>query len=241
MKRSLISLSLTLGLALGLTGSAVADPTGQATGTPAAQQLQAQDKPAKELSAKQIAANVQQFYDKTKTFKAGFEQRYWIKLHNKVKKSNGSVVFEKPGKMSWRYKNNGNRVVSNGDIIKVYEAENKQMYEQKVDKSQYPAALAFLSGAGDLRKEFKLRKVSSERLKFEGGHVLLGKPRKKTPAYKKVLFYVDAETSQVRRVMLIDAQGNRNRFDFVKPAVNTKTDASEFNFEPPPGTKVVKP
>ena len=36
----------------------------------------------------------------------------------------GQVIFQKPGKMSWRYTNNGNRVVSDGKIIKVYEAEN---------------------------------------------------------------------------------------------------------------------
>ena len=62
-----------------------------------------------------------------------------------------SVVFEKPGKMSWRYTNNGNRVVSDGKLVKVYEKENKQMYEQPLDKSQYPAALSFLVGGGNLK------------------------------------------------------------------------------------------
>ena len=34
----------------------------------------------------------------------------------------------------------GNRVVSDGATLKVYEAANKQMFEQSIDKSQYPAA-----------------------------------------------------------------------------------------------------
>jgi len=37
------------------------------------------------------------------------------------------------------------RVVSDGAVLKVYEAANKQMFEQNVDKSQYPAALSFLT------------------------------------------------------------------------------------------------
>jgi outer membrane lipoprotein carrier protein len=41
--------------------------------------------------------------------------------------------------------------------------------------------------------------------------------------------------------MLIDAQGNRNRFDFIKPVVNEKTAPKEFDFKPPPGTKVIRP
>lgn len=201
----------------------------------------AKDTKAKGPRSKEIAKRVQDFYDKTKTYQAGFKQRYWIKKYNKYKNSNGQVVFEKPGKMSWRYKNNGNRVVSDSKKIKVFEAEEKQMYEQDIDKSQYPAALAFLTGSGSLRKAFRLRKLDSKRMKFEGGYVLLGKPRKPTPAYTKVLFYIDAKTSQVRRVMLIDAEGNRNTFDFISATANKAAPKGEFEFTPPAGTKIIKP
>src|SRR5262245_44665280 len=71
-------------------------------------------KPAPPLDATSVADRVQSFYDKTKTLKAGFEQLYTVKAYDKKKKSNGQVIFQKPGKMSWRYTNNGNRVVSDG-------------------------------------------------------------------------------------------------------------------------------
>jgi outer membrane lipoprotein carrier protein len=45
----------------------------------------------------------------------------------------------------------------------------------------------------------------------------------------------------VRRVLLLDAQGNKNRFDFKTPEVNKKAPAGEFDFKPPPGTQVIKP
>ena len=194
-----------------------------------------------EPTAEAIADRVQAFYDRTKTFSADFTQRYTIKAYNRTKDSHGKVVFEKPGKMSWRYAANGNRVVADGKTLRVYEGDNKQMYEQPMDQSQYPAALAFLLGGGSVKKSFNLQRLEVARLGFTGGWVLKGTPKEPTPAYQTLLLYVDAKTSQVRRVMLIDAQDNRNRFDFTNPTVNEKTAPDEFKFVPPKGTRVIKP
>ncbi len=196
---------------------------------------------SKEPDASQIADRVQAFYNHSHTFQAGFQQKYTVRAYNKVKDSKGRVVFEKPGKMSWRYTSNGNRVVSDGKTIKVYEQDNKQMYLQPMGKSQYPAALAFLVGGGNLKKSFRLKKLDARAMHFEGGYVLLGEPKKKTPAYQKIVLYVDGQTAQVRRVILLDAQGNQNRFTFEQPVINKKVKPSEFQFTPPAGTQVIKP
>jgi outer membrane lipoprotein carrier protein len=193
-------------------------------------------------SADEIGKRVQNFYDSTKTFRATFSQTYTIKVQNVKKESKGTVTFEKPGKMSFTYDApNGNRVVSDGNIIRVYEKENEQMFETPVKGSQYPAALAFLMGKGQLTKDFDLKLLDAAQMKFEGGYVLEGTPKEATPAYQKVLLYVDAQTNQVRRVLVLDAQGNRNRFDFSAPIVNQPVPKGEFDFNPPPGTRVIKP
>ena len=192
-------------------------------------------------SAIAIVDKVQAFYDRTVVFKADFEQRYWVKKHDKTKHSRGQVIFKKGGKMSWRYTNNGNRVVSDGTVVRVYEKSNKQMYEQKLADSQYPAALSFLVGSGKLKSEFKLRTLNAQQLKFEGGYVLEAVPNRPTPAYQKLILFVDGTTYQVRRVILLDAEGNRNRFTFVNPQVNVRVPNSEFEFTPPAGTQVIKP
>ncbi|MDF3071027.1 MAG: Outer rane lipoprotein carrier protein LolA, partial [Polyangiaceae bacterium] len=126
--------------------------------------------PSAGLSADEIVTRVQAFYDKTTTYKAGFKQRYYVIAYDKTKDSAGSVIFEKPGKMSWRYTSNGNRVVSDGNVIKIYEKENKQMYEQPLSKTQYPAALSFLTGQGKLKQNFKFSKQDSKQMKFESGY-----------------------------------------------------------------------
>jgi outer membrane lipoprotein carrier protein len=190
-------------------------------------------------SAEEIIGRVQGFYDKTKTFKSTFKQQFTANAHGKTKNDAGSVIFEKPGKMSWRYASNGNRIVSDGASIKIYEKENKQMHQLQLAKSQYSAALSFLTGQGKLKQDFKFSKQNANQMKFPTGYVLEGIPVQPNPAYQRVLFYIDAQTYQVRRVMLIDVQGNRNRFDFVTSEVNTKPAKGEFAFTPPPGTQVI--
>lgn len=193
-------------------------------------------------TAESVAAKVQAFYNETRTFQATFAQTYKVKAYNQTKKSSGTVIFAKPGKMSWSYDTPaGNRVVSDGKTLKVYEKENNQMYEQPVEKSQYPAALSFLMGQGDISKSFQLKLLDAATMKWEGGFVLEGTPREATPAYQKVLFYVDGPTSQVRRVIILDAQGNKNTFDFKNPKVNEDVPPETFVFEPPKGTQVIRP
>src|SRR5436190_18241579 len=94
--------------------------------------------PNPQPTAQELAGRVQAFYNRTQTFQADFTQRYTIKAYSRTKDSSGKVAFEKPGKMSWRYTTNGNRVVSDGKLLRVYEEDNKQMYEQPMDQSQYP-------------------------------------------------------------------------------------------------------
>ena len=102
MKARSLVLSLMVGL---LAPVAVPPPSADAAPKKAA---------AKEPDASQIADRVQAFYNNSRTFKSGFKQRYVVRAYNKQKDSSGQVIFAKPGKMSWRYTSNGNRVVSDG-------------------------------------------------------------------------------------------------------------------------------
>jgi outer membrane lipoprotein carrier protein len=198
--------------------------------------------PAPSSGADQLVASVQALYNSSNTFQSDFEQKFWVKAYNTEKASHGHVTFAKPGKMDWVYDDpQNNRIVSDGNVIRIYQASDKQMYEEPADKSQYLIAVSFLTGTGKLSDSFDFELFSGEKMKFPGGAVLVGTPKQPTPAYSKVLFYVDTATSQVRRVMVIDGQGNRNRFDFVNPRINQPLGPNQFKFTPPPGTSIVRP
>jgi outer membrane lipoprotein carrier protein len=193
-------------------------------------------------SVAQAVQNVQDFYNKSQTFKSDFHQQYLAKAYNQTKDSTGHMEIAKPGKMNWVYDTpKDNRVVSDGTTLWAYDAANKQVAVQNVKQSALPSALSFLTGQGNLAKDFDFQIVDGATMNFPGGYVLVGTPKLPNPSMVKMLLYVDSNTSQVRRGMVIDAQGNRNRFDFINPQVNVPVPPSDFTFTPPPGTTTITP
>jgi outer membrane lipoprotein carrier protein len=209
----------------------------------------AQAPPAAQANAQQIVDQVQAFYDKVHTFQSDFHQEFLVKAYNQTKTASGHVIFSKPGNMNWTYvAPAGNRVVSNGATVWVYQAANKQMYQSAINQSQYPAAVSFLTGTGKLADDFDFTLGNGNNTaqpktapNLPGVWVLIGTPKTATPSYRKVLFYVDKATSQVLRVMILDGQSNTNTFTFDGPHVNAPLTPGQFTFAPPPGTNIVRP
>jgi outer membrane lipoprotein-sorting protein len=181
-------------------------------------------------------------YTRLGAYSARFKQEHTQKVAGVVRKQSGALLFERMNKLSFRYDPpSKNRIVCDGATLKVYIAEDEQMFVTPVEKSEYPGALAFLMGRG-LRPSFTF--TFNDKAKFEGGPVLLGKPRAATPHYETIMLYVDrallakGDPGTIRRVLLVDAQGNRNRFDFDQVTAPRAVDPGEFQFTPPPGTSI---
>ncbi|WP_437575068.1 LolA family protein [Sorangium sp. So ce887] len=198
--------------------------------------------PAEAGSADAVAAEVDAIFVGKKTYFARFKQEHTQKISGAVKKQSGTLSVAKPDRISFRYDPpNQNRIVSDGVSLKVYVAEDRQMFVTRVQNSEYPGALSFLMGHG-LRPSFTF--TFNEKASFAGGPVLVGKPRAPTPHYEFVMFYIDRallakkDPGVVRRVLIVDAQGNRNRFDFEDASQPASIDPAEFQFTAPPGTDV---
>ena len=205
------------------------------------------------LDASSIVTLVQTFYDQTKTLQADFEQTRYTRLYDRYDRAQGAVVFKKPGKMRWDYAEpNGQVFVSDGKRLLIYqppeEGEKRgQLIERGLEQDQLPSAFSFLIGGGDLDKDFEVRLLDHDDAKFKDGHVLQLIPRKPTPNYEQLVFYVRTLSTDgkragiVQRVLIIDAAGNRNRFDFSKLKFNRDVSDKRFNFRPPKGTERVNP
>lgn len=196
-----------------------------------------------------VAASVQAFYDQTRDVSASFHQTYVHKLYQRTDRSKGRVVFKKPGKMRWDYDTpNGKVIVADRDRLLVYEpgeeGEHGQAIEQPMSGAQLPAAMGFLMGTGRLEADFSFRLLDASREGFATGHVLELRPKVPSPHYDRILFYVESRPELrglVRRLLVIDAEGNRNRFDFGEFAFNSNVTDATFRWQPPPGTRRVKP
>ena len=74
------------------------------------------------MTAAQVAGLVQSFYDQTTSFQANFEQEQFTKVYDRRVRSNGRVVFKKPGRMRFDYAApNGQVFVSDGSRLVVYQ------------------------------------------------------------------------------------------------------------------------
>lgn len=199
--------------------------------------------------ARTVAAGVQSFYDQTRDISASFYQTYFHALYRRTEKTKGKVVFEKPGKMRWDYDlPNGKVIVSDGSTLKVYEpgdpGETGQVFEQSLKHAELPHALSFLMGTGRLEEGFSFRLLDPKREGFPTGKVLELRPRGSNPQYDRVVFFVESDPrlrGLVRRVLIIDHNGNRNRFDFTKLEFNRRVSELLFRWNPPAGTRVIKP
>lgn len=205
------------------------------------------------LDATGVVRLVQNFYEQTQSLQADFKQTRYTRLYDRYDRAAGRVVFKKPGKMRWDYaKPNGQVFVTRGDKLLIYQPPEQgerqgQLIERAISDDQLPAAFSFLTGGGSLEKDFDVRLLEYDNAKFEGGYVLQLVPRKPNPNYEQLVFYVRAleaggkQAGVVQRVLIIDAEGNRNRFDFSNIRFNREIPDKRFDFRPPKGTEKINP
>ena len=227
----------TLALALLLAAGATAAPA-----TPAV--APAGTVPAPDLRA--VLDRMQKRYDQAKDLRARFSQNYTRAVVGRSTLSTGTLTFKKPGRMRWDYdKPEARMFLANGQVLWLYEPEEKQAFKQDLKSSQLPAALAFLMGKGKITDEFEVAFASEPKDGKDktpgrpGDFRLALTPKQPQSAYKSILFLVDPKEFLVRESVLVDAQGNTNHFMFDALEVNTKVADSLFKWTPPAGVRVV--
>ncbi|MCA9600957.1 MAG: outer membrane lipoprotein carrier protein LolA [Myxococcales bacterium] len=197
-------------------------------------------------TARDVAAAVQSFYEQVSGVEAAFFQTYYHRLYDRYDRSKGKVAFVKPGKMRWDYAQpNGKIIVSDGAKLLVFEpggaGEVPQLFEREMKAESLPQAFSFLTGTGKLEDSFTFRLLDAAKQGYADGYVLELRPKEPSPQYDRILFYVlkheGAPSGVVRRVLIVDAAGNRNRFDFSNLAWNPKVTDARFKFAPPAGTR----
>jgi outer membrane lipoprotein carrier protein len=200
-------------------------------------------------TARLTLAAVQTFYEQTRDVSADFHQTYVNKLYERTDKSRGHVTFKKPGKMRWDYaKPNGKVIVAATGKLVVYEpgdepTDKGQVLQQNFAQAELPQAMSFLLGTGKLADDFDAKLLDAAREGFPNGQVLELRPKQASPHFDRLLFYVEtaaAVRGLVRRLVIIDASGNRNRFDFSALKFNSSVADSAFEWTPPADARKVQ-
>jgi outer membrane lipoprotein carrier protein len=189
-----------------------------------------------------VVDKVQQFYKDVKFVTAKFRQTVKNATFGKTTTSDGKVWIKKPGKMRWDYyskkkKKNGKSVVetiktfiSNGTYLYVIEHQNKQVIEKNLEKSMLPAAVTFLYGKGDLKKDFDAELDTSGDYGTKDDIVLKMNPKVESAQYSVLYLVVDKTNYRVKESVVIDSAKNVNHFRFYEPDFDTDIKSSLFVF-----------
>lgn len=192
--------------------------------------------------AQQIAQQIDAIFAGKKTFYAQFSQTYENHVTGSTQTSTGVVYVERPGKLAFIYNApNLNHIVSDGVTLKTYISSNAQMIVTPMRKTAFPAAFAFVMGGG-IANAFAFTLGSAPGYT---GAVLDGKPLAPDPNCEMVRFFVDrgllaaADPGAIQRVLIVDVQHNKNRFDLTGVTQPPTIAPTVFTFTPPPGTNII--
>jgi outer membrane lipoprotein carrier protein len=192
------------------------------------------------LDVKAVVAEVQKRYDGASDFRARFTQTLTSVALGRKTNSAGEVTFKKPGRMRWDYeKPEKSSYITDGGVLWLYEPDDKQAFKQKLEASQLPAALSFLTGKGKLAAEFDITFAAKSPYGGAADYLLSLSPKTPQATVKTILFVVDPRTFDVRESVITDAQGNTNDLLFADIRVNTRVPDALFKFTPPAGVRVI--
>jgi outer membrane lipoprotein carrier protein len=196
---------------------------------------------ARDAALRALVTRIERHHQKHDTFHARFEQRVVVRAHDKTSVRRGEVRFKRPGKLRFRY-DDGDWVVSDGKRLRAYVRADARVYAMAAKRSLYPASLAFLEKKGRLAEQFRLRRIDTRDARAEGGVIVEALPKLPAPTFAKMLLFVEEKTGRILRVMVVDGQGNTNRFVFTEPAIGKPMADGLFALpKTPKGAKLVEP
>jgi chaperone LolA len=150
--------------------------------------------------------------------------------------SRGTVVFAKPGKMRWSYEEpEPSLVVSDGKTLWLYDPIHSEVQQTSVSDGYLSgAAIQFLIGEGDMRRDFRVTEVSCAE-----GIALLELVPRTDATYEKLRVLVDLASGEVGRTTIFDLVGNVTEVTFSDVRTNQHPAEAVFRFEPPDGVEVI--
>jgi outer membrane lipoprotein carrier protein len=154
-----------------------------------------------------------------------------------VATSRGSVVFAKPGKMRWAYREpEPSLVVSDGRWLWIYDPAHQEAQKLPVGEGFLSgAAIQFLLGEGEIRRDFLVTAETCSPAKVE----LVLVPRRDA-SYEKLRVRSDPATGELLETTVTDLFGNVTQIAFSATRTNLSPAEELFRFQAPAGVRVIE-
>ena len=188
------------------------------------------------VAAMQTNAALDQFYQRTQSMQADFEQSIHNTQGRKIEQSAGTLIFSRPDKFILDYKTpDEQKYISNGKNIWIYDVELEQVSIKPLDDNMGDSPALLLSSNSNVYKHYKVDDVivgSSDDYQW----VQLASRAPEMTFERVLLAFKDNILMKMR---MYDSFGQITELKFTNIEINKPFANRQFNFEPPEGVDVI--
>lgn len=196
---------------------------------------------AQAWTVSEILAGVQMRYQEIRDLEADFLQEATLPMVSRVTEARGRLYLKIPGKMRWEYLEGQEKiVVINGHTMWFYEPREQQV--TITDLNRVPNSqelLTFLTGMGDLRKEFIVDEGQTLVETREGYAMVKLLPRSRSSQWTSLRLLVDPRTFHVVQTAFEGVQGDRTVIQYHNIRTDVGLPEELFQFQIPEGAEVL--
>jgi outer membrane lipoprotein carrier protein len=175
-----------------------------------------------------------EFFDKTSSMRAQFQQVVTDNRGQKVQEVTGTMQLLRPGKFRWDYqKPYQQEIVGDGTRIWLFDPELNQVTVRNMSQAIGSSPAALLAGNKEIEQNFTLENLGVED-KLEW---VLAKPKGQDSGFDEVR--LGFGKAGLERMNLKDSYGNLTSIQFSKLERNPNLNQKTFMFKPPQGADVV--
>lgn len=186
----------------------------------------------------ELAARVQERYDRIRDFTADFVHIYEGGILRRRRES-GVVQVRKPGRMRWEYQKPEHKIfVSDGRQMYLHEvAANHVTIFSAPEGEEAGTAVLFILGRGHITRDFTIERAENS---LPGVFALRLTPKSPEPDYDWLVLAIDQQSLLIQSLSTADNQGGRSTFEFSNIRENTGIPDRVFTFTIPKSAHVVK-
>jgi outer membrane lipoprotein carrier protein len=185
-----------------------------------------------------LTAELQKQYRTISGFRADFTQNLTNAASGETETRKGKIAFMKPRCIRWKTISPEPEllVVNREEVWEYFPAEDVAYRYSLRGVFESKTMLRFVTGEVDLREDFSVEVQGED---DNGWTKLKLTPKNPEPSLVQASVWVDPERTLLRRIVVEDFFGNRNRLTFENIELDPKLKTSLFEFDPPEDVEVV--
>ena len=200
--------------------------------------------PWQEAAAPGIDILVERIQDRYEEvdLRARFVQNRLSRLGSIMMSEEGTVYFSTPGRMRWEYETNEQLLVAGGvgrETYSYFPEDNQVSVIQADDSNASDYPVLYLSGRGNLRRDFDVEVVDWGRPLARGNVQLELRPRRSRASFERLILEVEPLHATVVRLVTFDNLRNTIEYQFHDIELDAGLSDSLFEFEIPEGAEVI--